>query len=233
MAQDTLLLTNMHSSITGSLEGYMGNNEASDGHTPSRREALEYTLQSLMSITPLEMDTSLKLWEEQFIQQWAAEDVEWRLCLTWRLRNTLFRAPSLSEEALCWGIRLVKDILGQLRDMGEGEGLSTLGEKGPDIMEEIIRAALRSTPGAQLPRKVILTACEVGEMMFFHIQNSRLKSRAMEVVRIFGESSELKFSKDCLPHVLGRPWANSRGYYFSIFSEQGFPGQYNLSLSYR
>jgi len=174
----------------------MGNNEASGGHTPSRREALEHTLQSLMSITRLDMDASLKFWgvqREQFIQQWAAEDMEWRLCLIWRLRNTLFRAPLLSEEALCWGFRLAKDILGQLKSMGERTNLSTLDEKKLDIMEEIIRAALYSPPGDQPPRKVILTACEVGEMMFFHIHNSGLKGRAMEVVRMFGESSKLKF----------------------------------------
>ncbi|RPB24162.1 hypothetical protein L211DRAFT_212327 [Terfezia boudieri ATCC MYA-4762] len=171
------------------MEGYMEYNEIRGAHMPSRRETLEFTLQSLMSITRLDMDTTLKFWEvqrEQFTQQWVVEDMEWRLCVIWRLRNTLFRAPLLSEEALCWGIRLVKDILGELKLMGQRTDLSTLNEKGFDIMEEIIRAALHSTLGAQLPRKMILTACEIGEMIFFQIQNSGFKGRTMDVVRMFG-----------------------------------------------
>ncbi|KAF8458403.1 hypothetical protein BGX38DRAFT_1153672 [Terfezia claveryi] len=176
------------------MEGYMENNETRGAHMPSRRETLEYTLQSLMSITQLDMDTSLKFWEvqrEQFTQQWLVEDMEWRLCVIWRLRNSLFRAPLPSEEALCWGIRLVKDILGELKLMGQRTDLSPLNEKVVDIMEEIIRAALHSTLGAQVPRKVILTACDVGEMIVFQIQNSGLKGRAIDVVRMFGELSKL------------------------------------------
>ena len=122
----------------------MGNNKDRDAHASLQRETLEYTLQSLMSITQLEIGTFLKVWEvrrEQFIQQWAAENVEWRLCVVWRLRNTLFRAPLLCEEALCWGIRLVKDILGQLKNIIQRIDLSTLDEKWLDIIEEIIRAA--------------------------------------------------------------------------------------------
>ncbi|KAF8418793.1 hypothetical protein EV426DRAFT_617275 [Tirmania nivea] len=142
-----------------------------------------------MSITQLDMDTTLKNQEvqrEQFIQQWSMEGMEWRLCVIWRLRNIIFRAPLLSEEALCWGIRLVKDIFGQLKIMGEGTDLSALDEKGLDIMEEIIRATLHGTPGAQLPLKVILTVCEVGETMFFPLKNCELKGRTMKVVRMFG-----------------------------------------------
>jgi len=175
----------------------MRNNEARDAHAPSARETLEYSLQSLMEITPLDIGTSLKTWEvkrEQFIQQWAVESVQWRLCVIWRLRNTLFRAPLLSEEALCWGIRLVKDTLGELGSMGEGANLSTLDGKGLDIMEEIIRAALHSTPGAQLSREVILAACEVGEIMLFHIE---LKGRVAEIVRMFSELPDFEPSRGC------------------------------------
>lgn len=146
------------------------------------REYVELLLQNFLFLCPTIEPQVHELQREDFNIAWGKENIQLRLEVLCKLRKVIFGNLISAAKEFITGVTILEETLSckQIRDN------ITLYGIGLVIMDEISNAVILSPAETQVSREVVLSLCNVGELLSVAPQLLGDDHKLMKFIEVFG-----------------------------------------------